>query len=271
MQCAAFESRLNEMLDARRSPQGDVSLAEHAVYCGACAALLHDCEMLLDSLVPSSGAGATHVQPSPDLAQRVVAQWSRQPEIAGPRDRDSRVQTLPLQRGQLRPRRFGVARWGALAAMAAAIVFVVANFVWQPGPDANQVASIHQEQAQAPISAVKPATAHPEQAAFVALATQAYRPLMEETRDGLRNALDWLPLVSPESGQFTAIEKLAPAVGQGGSGANRAAGPNDASSPIELTLLDSPITGGIAPMTQSAMRSVAVLLRVLPNGSQPLN
>jgi hypothetical protein len=50
MQCIEFETRLNDLLDERRSPSIDRILAEHADSCASCAELLASHESLLEGL-----------------------------------------------------------------------------------------------------------------------------------------------------------------------------------------------------------------------------
>ena len=68
MLCSEFEQRMQELLDARRRPECDVELADHASRCGACTAVLTAQERLLRGLRETA-------QPSPpgDLPERVVS------------------------------------------------------------------------------------------------------------------------------------------------------------------------------------------------------
>lgn len=48
MRCEEFESRINELLDARRQPRADAHLADHARECDACADVLAGYQQALD-------------------------------------------------------------------------------------------------------------------------------------------------------------------------------------------------------------------------------
>jgi hypothetical protein len=68
MQCEEFEDRLNRLLDHRLSPDDDESLAFHARDCEECAGLFHAQQRLF------TGLRIGRIQPSPELATRVVSQ-----------------------------------------------------------------------------------------------------------------------------------------------------------------------------------------------------
>ncbi len=69
MLCDEFEARLNDVLDARQSPEQDLELQRHAHQCTACQAQLHALTCLLDGLELSEDP------PLPDdFAWRIVEQ-----------------------------------------------------------------------------------------------------------------------------------------------------------------------------------------------------
>lgn len=68
MRCEQFEERLDQLLDERRSPCVDPSLAAHAAGCAGCRELLAGCGLLLGAL-----PGLPRPAPSADLAEHVVA------------------------------------------------------------------------------------------------------------------------------------------------------------------------------------------------------
>lgn len=118
MQCAEFESRLNDLLDQRRWLDADPRLAEHVRGCGECRNLAAAYEAVVvgfeQSRIPEVSAG---------LTERVLADFSAASKSEG----------LP----SLAPARRRVpAPWNrswALAALAAAVLLAVA-LRWAVGP-----------------------------------------------------------------------------------------------------------------------------------------
>jgi hypothetical protein len=74
MHCVQFEMRLNQLLDDRRDPEGDLALSQHALECSECADLLLGQEVLRRGvemrLLNEPTAGR-------DLAVRVAAEVTR--------------------------------------------------------------------------------------------------------------------------------------------------------------------------------------------------
>ena len=68
MQCAEFEDRLDRLLDHRLAPDEDAALTDHAHDCEECGSLFHAQQRLF------AGLKQSRVQPSVELASRVVAQ-----------------------------------------------------------------------------------------------------------------------------------------------------------------------------------------------------
>src|SRR6478735_9309243 len=68
MNCGQFETRLNLVLDQRRSPLADPALAAHAGVCATCDELLAD-HIALAAYVSRSSSPS----PSPGFANRVMA------------------------------------------------------------------------------------------------------------------------------------------------------------------------------------------------------
>ncbi len=80
MQCVQFETRLNELLDERLSPELEPAIGWHAGECARCAALLAAHEDLLAGVESLKMSAAT-----PDLAVRVAGELSRRRILAAPR------------------------------------------------------------------------------------------------------------------------------------------------------------------------------------------
>lgn len=69
MNCVQFETRVNLVLDQRRSPADDPALAAHASACADCEQLLADHTVLVACVVENR----TPLQPSRGFANRVIA------------------------------------------------------------------------------------------------------------------------------------------------------------------------------------------------------
>ncbi|HTQ39364.1 MAG TPA: hypothetical protein VMJ32_10060 [Pirellulales bacterium] len=110
MTCATFKSRLNAVLDERRSPQLDLLLCAHARSCPECDQLLST-QMSLFETLPN-----TREEPSPDFALRVM-------------------QAVDVQRREQKRWRL---RASAVVAIAAALLIAVIS--WR-GPAAIHEAS----------------------------------------------------------------------------------------------------------------------------------
>jgi hypothetical protein len=79
MQCVQFETRLNELLDERLSPELEPAIGRHAGECARCAALLAAHEDLLTGVESLRMSEAM-----PDLAVRVAGELSRRHILAPP-------------------------------------------------------------------------------------------------------------------------------------------------------------------------------------------
>jgi hypothetical protein len=108
LNCAGFRSRLDAVLDSRRSPQLDLPLRAHARRCRQCASWLATQTELLEALPEICGPKAR-----PDFALQVV-------------------QTVEIS-CQWRQRR--VRRAIVCAAMAAGLVIAIAGFSGRREPD----------------------------------------------------------------------------------------------------------------------------------------
>jgi hypothetical protein len=106
MRCNEFESRLNDLLDLRRTPSADPQLLGHAAACSDCREQLAACDLLFLGLNAPSPPAL-----SPGFARAVVAQ-------AYPIARTRSIQPLAL--------------WGAICAIAAAVLLMVSLMVWRP-------------------------------------------------------------------------------------------------------------------------------------------
>lgn len=107
MNCGQFETRLNLVLDQRRSPAGDPALAAHAATCADCEQLLADETVLVACLAESHSP----LLPSRGFAQRVIAATD--------------VAVVHQQRG----RRIWLAVGVALSSAAAMLLAI--SIVWQ--------------------------------------------------------------------------------------------------------------------------------------------
>lgn len=292
MRCEEFESRLNDLLDARRAlfvdagladpVLADAGLAEHAAVCSACASIARGYETL------SEGVSAwERVDLSADLTGRVVRQWERaRAEAAQSRadtaDWDSAE--LPAMRpvGVQKPmpavaraggfwssRRELVLASAALATAAALLVIsgVGRNSLTSPqGPDSSNDVRLAQavrpapekspveKSPSSPLTVQQPGTT---QFALTSLPiveqmTETYQPLLAETDRAIRKSLG-LP-ATPGGPMITSTESM---------GLVTQPDPDD----VEPTW-DAFMPEQVAPVTQSAVRSVVALLRVLP-GVEP--
>jgi hypothetical protein len=117
MQCAEFETRLNQALDERVSPERDDQLVEHARQCAACRSLRDAMQAIVEGLdrlaVPPASA---------DLAERVLGEFL-------PR----RVLRFPLAHRRV--------AWAA--AVAASLVVAVGVWWSQRTPVPGPVAKVH--------------------------------------------------------------------------------------------------------------------------------
>jgi hypothetical protein len=118
LNCADFKSRLDAVLDNRRSPQLDLPLSAHARRCPACAKWLATQTSLLDQLQDTPPP-----EPGPNFAVQVL-------------------QTMEVHRGQQRRRRLQ-----AIISLAVAASLLIAVINWRgPGtPDgiSNHLVASH--------------------------------------------------------------------------------------------------------------------------------
>lgn len=106
MRCNEFESRLNDLLDLRRTPSADPQLLGHAAGCGDCREQLAACDALFLGLsLPAASALPA------GFAQGVVAK------------------AAPAARSVVFP---SYAAWGVVCAIAAAVLLAVSLVVWRP-------------------------------------------------------------------------------------------------------------------------------------------
>jgi predicted anti-sigma-YlaC factor YlaD len=124
MQCLDFESRLQDVLDARESPQADAAIRTHAAECAECGHLLAAMVAVVEN------TSAAPVACSADVTRRVLQQM-----------RPVRARVLPL-------------RWAVPLAVAAALAAVLP--VWsllsgEHGPAENHAAITKAPAQAAPI------------------------------------------------------------------------------------------------------------------------
>jgi hypothetical protein len=116
MNCGQFETRLNLVLDQRRSPASDPVLAAHAAVCANCD------ELMADHMALVACASRSRVlRPRPDFAERVVAA------------------TGSTAIHQRRTRRLFMAACVALSSAAAMLLAI--SIVWkarEAGPDGGE-------------------------------------------------------------------------------------------------------------------------------------
>lgn len=286
MRCEEFESRLNDLLDQRRALFADGAiadsvLAEHAAGCSACASIARGYETL------SEGVSAwERVEVSADLTSRVITQWelARAQSLANSTDWDSAelpaLRPVGVQRAVPTASRSG-GLWTSsreLVLASAVLATAVALFVLSgvgSAPSADDGAAIATapsistdagvvaqsrgtETSSDGIAAPSIVHSAPQFALtnlpIVEQMTESYRPLLEETDRTVRKSLG-LPLTSDSQ-----MISSAAAMGL----------VTQSDSEESETSWDSLVPDQVAPVTQTAVRSVVALLRVLP-GVEPLN
>lgn len=157
MRCDEFESRLQELLDQRRSPDRDERLAAHVACCEPCGALLAGCEALVEGVAAWDAPA-----PAGDLVARVIHDWRPVPKA--------------------RPRRHVFA---GLAIAATLLVAALPLVRWlRPAPAVE-------ERIEAQVLAVASDAA--PRPALVDQARETYAPLLAETRESFLAAMVWLP------------------------------------------------------------------------------
>jgi hypothetical protein len=129
MQCAEFESRLNDLLDQRRWLDADPRLAEHVRRCGECRHLAAAYEAVVAGLEQSRVP-----EPGPALTGRVLADFAADSKPLPQRSRPARGAPSP-------------GRYAMVAALAATILLAAA-LRWTLRPAATNPAE--SEQAAAP-------------------------------------------------------------------------------------------------------------------------
>jgi len=290
VQCEEFESRLNDLLDERcplfaDGALADTALADHAAVCSACASIARGYETLSEGV-----SSWERVEVSADLTSRVITQWelAKAQSLASATDWDSAelpaLRPVGVQRVVPAVAASG-GRWatsrelalaGALLATAAALLVISGVGRTQHANDATTVAT-------APAVGVGPGfvavdTAQESSTKTLAAApvavpvgrpvpqftlttlpiveqmTESYRPLLEETDRTVRKSLG-LPLTS-DSQMITSAAAM---------GLVTQPDPEDSESSWDSLMPDQ-----VVPVTNSAVRSVVALLRVLP-GVEPVN
>jgi hypothetical protein len=194
MLCDDFDTRLQNLLDARKSPQRDLSLRRHARQCRHCQAHLNSLARLLDGLELLDVPALPN-----DFAQRVVEQ------VSGPSRRGT-----PSTRTLL------------AVALAASVLIVIAPMSWYLVRRFQTVANIPQTTA-APtdeLAQAGPAVPTPDQlsdaeegwlvpgAAILELypeeARQRHREQVNQIADDLR------PIATPFNAAMAAIRRSMP-------------------------------------------------------------
>lgn len=290
MQCEEFEYRLNELLDERcplfaDGALADTVLAEHAAVCPACASIARGYETLSEGV-----ASWDRVEVSADMTSRVITEWelakAQSSSIAADWDSAELPALRPVGVQRVVP---AVAasggRWtmsrelalaGALLATAAALLVISGVGRTPNAKDATTIATapafgvgpavVARDTAQdSPIDKIAAATvAEPAvrpvpqftltTLPIVEQMTESYRPLLEETDRTVRKSLG-LPLTS-DSQLITSAAAM---------GLVTQPDPDESE-----TSWDSLMPDQVAPVTNSAVRSVVALLRVLP-GVEPVH
>jgi hypothetical protein len=237
VRCEEFEARLNQIIDERGEPGADAALAAHASVCQACEQLKRDVESMLASMP----VVATRVGPAPaGLPLRVVADWQ-----ASRRDdrtrRRSRV--MLAMAASLLVALIPAAIWFALAPRAeTARPELIADEMQRATTSASETAIASHDGVDAAASDIAPTDAQP---ALVDQARETYEPLLAATSE------QWAS-VWGTAGDDKIPTEAAPA--------QRA--DDEADAGFELA--------GIRPVAESASRSVAALLRVLPGSARAL-
>lgn len=129
MNCGWFESRLDELLDQRLSPEGDEQLNDHAQMCPACARLLADHLALLDAMQLIAWPAASEKLPG-----RVLAEISSKPIVASLQALAASSASAPAAADSASHDRRSWRRAAGLAsAVAAALLVGVGTAIWCSG------------------------------------------------------------------------------------------------------------------------------------------
>ena len=133
MQCAEFETRLNDLLDERLSPSVDSCLVEHAQSCACCSELLFTHELLLEGVQALPAARLSDVERQA-FAHRVVAEVGSSP--VAPFRSSAEVELASWRPANLARRAASPMAIGSLvlAAAAALLIAVLPWFRGEPQP-----------------------------------------------------------------------------------------------------------------------------------------
>lgn len=215
MQCAEFESRLNDLLDERLRLDADYLLAEHARGCRECRSLAAAYEAVAAGLEQSRPG-----EPRADLAARVLAEvaiapgvlsLSRAEPLEGVDSKPGRPRRRPWFDGRLLHRR--VATFAALA--AAALLAVVLRWAVAPlaeGPIAKE-APAHRARlaAKVPAASGESSVRRPH-GDLSAAGDNSFRGLAAEASQSFAVAMQLFPGVdalSPEAAETAAGDPAA--------------------------------------------------------------
>ncbi len=152
MNCQSFETRLDELLDRRLSPDVDPQLAEHGQHCRRCNRMLADYLALSAAIDSLTSPGAFT-----DLPARVLA------EIAPHEDESLAVRAASASRAvqsgeHTKPYRIPMAAWIAMA-VAASLLVAIGAWGWVNSHESARPANspsivTHQPASQGPIAMI---------------------------------------------------------------------------------------------------------------------
>lgn len=247
MQCAEFESRLNDLLDQRRWLDADPHLAEHVRGCGECRHLAAAYEAVVVGLEQSQIPDC-----SANLTERVLADYSTA----------SRSEKL-MPAGE-RAKRAAANRSWAFAALAAAVLLAVA-LRWAVGP-----AQILPSQ---PLAAQgdRAAAAADEKGTDDSLAVRDVAPLeVSDTPEDLDSQLKrgeragdaYRGLAAEASQSFAVALQLFPGIG----GDPKDGGERAANDPASDWIHD--FSDGLKPVTRPTAGAVNSFLQLLASGDE---
>lgn len=251
MQCAEFESRLNDLLDQRRWLDADPRLAEHARRCGECRNLAAAYEAVVvgleQSRIPEFG---------PDLTERVLADYSavsnrEQRRPLSPAARHSHLATARASRS------WAFAALAAAVLLAVALRWAVAPAQKLPGqqlPAQGQRAVATEEQKAGESLAAHDSAPFAVRKATVAAAPQLQRE--ENSGGGYRG------LAAETSQSFAVALQLFPGVGGEQNDGGERAG-NDPARDWMHGLSD-----GLKPVTRPTAGAVNTFLHLLAAGDE---
>jgi len=232
MKCGDFEARLQELLDARLSLEGDELLAGHAAECEVCRQ-----ELVAFSAVMGEIASRSRPMPTADLAARVLANLST-PQVE-----------------HSAPNRTG---WLLFAVAAAVLIAAFPMWRWVSDRAENNRATIATAPQANDLAELSPAPVA-EQAADVQPVDPPIGDLVREVGDR------YLDLAQETQANYAELALLLPGVRAPERHDERAAdGDVAAAESAGSRGWVNDVTEGLKPVTNSTMGAFSFLLEALP-------